>query len=767
MDSSNSLLNGDVLIITFSNSTKRIKLYYYHHEVEFKEVKNLPVVKNIAQLQPIIFQFIEDFLRSRIEIAFEQSEDIFNAEKLSSNILFIVDSDTTQPFKTEIEDFYLFILESLMDNEFHKIIVEKSFKNLETNKLEKITDTLFADYHLFVSLIDADNPSAFKTDQLFKSGNIDFKKLIFSQMVLNEVLQKSGTVTKVTKENVLNEAFKISEKYFASQEKIWSGELMVANKPITFQLTPQKLELNIIEKEKTIRENKSQLQLVIPYNDINHLFSLLNNRKLSVAHFKEALDESYGIDSSEKLISFLNLGEKLIPKEIISTKNSKISYQKGSINTDFLDINDDEISNLDNLILGKPKYVSVSKKENPNRKWLLIAGLFILVLTVVFAIPAIVSPPVQCNGSPLLLAMVKGNIQEVKKMVLACADYRNPEQQVITVNQHDYTSPIILAIVNGDLELLKFLNEKGEIPLGVQEKNTANPTLKGWSAPWTAVAFNQPKILDYLTEQAVNMDTRQEKNGETPLIRAITLNNKYLVNKLLLAGADPDFSDSKGITPLLYTLALDLPDLAKILLTNGATIPPFLTKSDFNSRIESEEMRNVVEKYSSNLFSYLDAFQANSPFNKNLSGSFLNENEHLVFNSSLFRMYPFNLSPLANYQFACSLTLPISEESGEFGIIFSSQTNNKWTITLNSSGEWQLKNNKETITSGFIDLKRNVKEIKIGIKKDLNLFEFRLNDRTILTTTLPKPMGNYFGFQVENNFQGGRWIIEKYKLKEF
>ena len=63
MADGNSLLNGDVLIITFSNSTKRIKLYYYHHEIEFKEVKNLPVVKNIAQLQPIIFQFIEDFLR--------------------------------------------------------------------------------------------------------------------------------------------------------------------------------------------------------------------------------------------------------------------------------------------------------------------------------------------------------------------------------------------------------------------------------------------------------------------------------------------------------------------------------------------------------------------------------------------------------------------------------------------------------------------------------------------------------------------------------
>jgi ankyrin repeat protein len=767
MADGNSLLNGDVLIITFSNSTKRIKLYYYHHEIEFKEVKNLPVVKNIAQLQPIIFQFIEDFLRSRIEIAFEQSDAIFNAEKLSGNILFIVDSNITPSFKTEIEEFYHWMFHSLKDNEFHKIFVEKSFKNLETNKFEKVTDTLFADYHLSISILDADNPKSFKTDNLIKSGKVDFKKLVFSQLVLNEVLQKSGIVTKVTKENVLKEAFKISEKYFASQEKIWSGELMVANKPISFQLTSQKLESNILEKEKTIKENKSQLQLVIPYNDINHLFSLLNNRKLSVALFKEALDESVGIDSSEKLISFLNLGEKISPKEIVNAKNSKTSYHKGMINTDFLEDNDDEISILDNLIVGKPKKDSVIIKEKPNRKWVLFAGLFILILTVVFAIPAIVSPPVQCNGSPLLLEIVKGNRQEVKKMVLACADYRNPEQQVITIEKHDYTSPIILSIVNGDLDLLKFLNEKGEIPLDVQEKNTENPALKGWSAPWTAVAFNQPKILDYLTEQRANMDTRQEKNGETPLILAINMNNKYLVNKLLLAGADPDFSDSKGITPLLYALALDLPDLAKILLSNGATIPPFLTKSDFNSRIESEEMRSVVKKYNSNLFSFLDAFQANSPFNKNLSGSFINENENLVFNNSLFRMYPFNLSTSANYQFSCFLNIPISEESGEFGIIFSSQMNNKWTLTLNSSGEWQLKNNKEIFKSGFIELERNLKKVKLRIKKDKNQFEFRLNDSTLLTTTLHKPMGNYFGFQVENNFQGSQWIIEKYKLKEF
>jgi hypothetical protein len=767
MADGNSLLNGDVLIITFSNHTKRIKLYYYHHEVDFKEVKNLPIVKNIAQLQPIIFQFIEDFLRSRIEIAFEQSDNIFNSEKLSGNILLIVDSNITPSFKTEIEDFYLWMLASLNDNEFHKIFVEKSFKNPETNKFEKVMDTLFADYHLSLSLLDAHDPSSLKTEQMTKSGEIDFKKLVFSQLVLNEVIQKSGTITKVTKENVLKEAFKMAENFITSKEKIWNGELSVANKPITFQLTSQKLALTISEKEKNIRENKAQLQLVIPYNDINHLFSLLNNRKLSVIHFKEALDESFGKDSSEALLFFLNLGEKISPKETVIDKNHNISSPKELMINDFLAVGEDEISIVDKLITWKPKNESDTTKEKPKKKWVLFVVLFILVLTVVFAIPTIVSPPVQCNGTPLLLEMVKGNTQQVKRMVLACADYRNPEQQVITIQQHDYTSPIILAIVNGDVDLLKFLNEKGEIPLDIQEKNTANPGLKGWSAPWTAVAFNQPKVLDYLIEQRINMDTRQEKNGETPLIHAIILNNKYLVNKLLGAGADPDFSDSKGITPLLYTLALDLPDLAKILLSHGATIPPFLTKKDFNSRITSEEMRKVVNNYGTHLFSFLDAFQANSPFNRNINGSFINENENLVFNSSLFRIYPFDLSPQANYQFSCFLSIPMTEESGDFGVIFSSSKNNKWSITINAIGEWQLKNNKETIKSGSIELKRNVKEVRLRIKKDKNQFEFRLNDSTFLTTSLPKQVGNYFGFQVENNFQGSNWIIEKYKLKEF
>lgn len=758
-----SLMQGDVLIITFSH-TNRLKLYYYHQETEFKEIKNLPIVKNITQLQPIIFQFIEDFLRSRIEVAFEKQGFIFNPDKLTGNILLITDSNLPEAFSNEVEDLFSWLVNTLRLNEFHKVMVEKSIKNKETNKTEKISELLYADYQLSISKINTFFPDKLKSENLVKSGSIDFKKSVFAQLVTNDILTKVGAVTKTTKETLYTEAFKISDHFINSEVNEWKGELKIFNKPYSFVLSSALLKNTVLEKENSIKENKTNLQLVIPYNDINNLFSLLNNRKLSIPFFREELDEAFGKEDAEKLFLFLNLGEKLSPKEN-NNQHTKFIPIKGLNPFDVLEDNQPS-SVLDHLIEGKIKPIKevTAPIKNPNRKWVVFAGLFILILTAVFAIPKFISPPVNCN-QPLLLEMVKGNTHQVKRMVLACANYRNPEQQEITINNHHYNSPIILAIANGDLETLKFLHEKGEIPLEIQEKNIENPSKKGWSAPWTAVALNQPQILDYLISKKINLDTRQEKNGETPLIHAVSLNNKYLLNKLLQGGADPDFSDSKGITPLLYALALDLSDIAKILLTNGASVPPFLNKAEFYARIKSANMKSVIQQYAPNKFSFLDAFQGNSPFNKNINGSYINEEEHLVFNSSLFRIYPFNISPSSNYNFKCMIRPPSIEDSGEFGVIFSSLANEKWGLFINIKGEWYLKNNKNVVKSGLIPQK--TAPIILKIKKEKNKFEFKIAEETILTYTLDNIPGNFFGFQVENNFQGSHWAVEKYKLTTF
>lgn len=758
-----SLMQGDVLIITFSQ-TKRVKLYYYHQDIEFKEVKNLPIVKNIAQLQSIIFQFIEDFLRSRIEIAFEKPGVIFNPNKLNGNILLAVDTSLPESIRKEVEDFYDWLVQNLKNNDYNKVIVEKTVKNQDTNKSEKINDILFADYKLSIILFESLTPEGFREEQLEKSGSTDFQKSIFAQLVSLEILQKAGNVTKISKDNLYKEALKQSDFILFPGQKDWKGELMLANKPFSYSLSPEKLKRVLSEKENSIKKDKSNLQLVISYNDINNLFSLLNNRKLSTILFKEALDDAFGKESSDQIIHFLNLGEKISPREVSQTFQ-KINPIKGFSSLDIFDDDDSQQSSvLDNLIQGKGKKEPLSPKRQPKRKWIVFASLFVLLLTAVFAIPAFISPPVNCNDS-LLLEMIKGNTHQVERMVLKCAAFRNPEQQVITVNNHDYNSPVILAIANGDLKTLKFLTEKGQIPLEIQEKNIENPSLKGWSAPWAAVAFNQPKILDYLEGKKVNMDTRQNKNGETPLIHAISLNNKYLVNKLLNAGADPDFSDSKGITPLLFTLALDLPDIARILLSKGATIPPYLSEAEFKSSIKSEEMKLVVQRYAPEIFSFLDAFQSNSPFRKKVKGSFVNEEEQLVFNGSLYRMYPFNISSNADYHFTCDIHLPLPEDSGEFGVIFSSRPDDKWILTLNAKREWTLRNNKNIIESGSILIPDN--QLKIKIKKEKNQFEFEIEDNAIVTTSIPEIRGHYFGFQVENNDQRSAWVIQKYKLKTF
>jgi ankyrin repeat protein len=756
-------MEGDVLIIAFSQ-TKRVKLYYYHQEIEFKEVKNLPIVKNIVQLQPIIFQFIEDFLRSRIEIAFEKPGVIFNPDRLKGNIILAVDTFLPESLRKEVDEFFNWLVQTLRNNSFNKVIAEKTVKHKGTNKSEKINDILFADYKLSLTLFEALTPGNFKQETLEKSGAIDFQKSIFAQLIVSDIIQKAGNITKISKDNLYNEAFKLSDNILDSGQKNWQGELFIANKSYSYSLSLGKLKSVLLEKENNIINDKTQLQLLISYNDINNLFSLLNNRKLSTILFKEALDEAFGKESSNKMIQFLQLEEKINPK-VSNPTPQKLNPSKGFNASDlFEDDIPEKSAGLDILFEGKEKNHRLSPKSRPNRKWIVFASLLVLFLTAVFAIPALIAPPVHCNDS-LLLEMIKGNTHQVKRMVLKCANCRNPEQQTITVNNHDYNSPIMLAIANGDLETLKFLHEKGEIPLEIQERNIKNRSLKGWSAPWTAVAFNQPAILAYLASKKVNMDTRQDTHGETPLIHAISLNNKYLVSELLDAGADPDFSDAKGSTPLLYTLALDLPDIAGLLLAKGATIPPYLSKEAFKSAVKSEEMKQVIKRSAPDIFSFLDAFQSNSPFRNNVNGSFINEEEKLVFTGSLFRMYPFNIPKDADYHFTCNLNIPSQEESGELGVIFSSNINDKWMLSIHSKGKWALRNNKTVIESGSITI--HDQQMKIKIKKEKNQFAFEMDDRNILTTAIPETHGNYFGFQIENNYNRSPWMIQKYKLRTF
>ena len=64
----------------------------------------------------------------------------------------------------------------------------------------------------------------------------------------------------------------------------------------------------------------------------------------------------------------------------------------------------------------------------------------------------------------------------------------------------------------------------------------------------------------------------KDKNGNTPLLRAVYLSDKELLKHLLSLGANPNIQDKFGKTPLHYTLDEEDLEIVKMLLDNKASL---------------------------------------------------------------------------------------------------------------------------------------------------------------------------------------------------
>jgi len=694
-------LTGDVLFVTFS-AADRLHIHHYHPQSEFKEVKSLPIVRSILQLQPIVLQFVEDFLKSRLEVAFDSSGAGFKAEALESTLYLIADSGLSDNLKAEVGSLYSTLVDTLERSQFQKVTAEKSLRNTTTGKTEKSRESLQADYHLALHLLYPAHPV---------------------ESSLKRTIVKDGKMGSET--------------------------------TIQPKASPS---LPFLEKDAKEKGFNASYQLVISYHDINHLFALLNNRHMASPQFGEFLREAFGKEAADRLMAFF-FPTPMQPA-IVQSSPTPEPLEGESEGSQQLETPISEVEDLSS------KPVQAGKYRNPPKQiWLLAAAAFGLLLTAAFAIPAILAVPVNC-GHSLLLTMIQGNTQQVKRMVQACPEFRNPEQPLITIRDHDYRSPVILACALGDLAMLRILHEEGSFPLNRPENPGSIGSVKGWSAPWAAVAFNRPAILDYLASQGVLMDTRQGPTGETPLLHAIATGNLYLLEKLLDAGADPDFSDSKGQTPLAFALALKDAGMVRILLQRGASAT--IQGLDKSVSKSTPELVALLKRYSSSTFTFLDAFQENSPFRRDIPGSFVNEEEHLVIQKSLYRIYPFDFPKSAAYQFSGVFQIPKMEVGGDFGIIFSSSKSEKLALVFSTDGRWALKRGQKLMHAGRIPPKKiSGDKMHFRIRKMGNDYHFTFGDNTLLKTELPEPSGNYFGFQVENQLQRGDWTVERYKIQTY
>ena len=188
----------------------------------------------------------------------------------------------------------------------------------------------------------------------------------------------------------------------------------------------------------------------------------------------------------------------------------------------------------------------------------------------------------------LINASVKGNIDDIKKLLIAGADINTKDNAI-------QTTPIALAANRGHLEVVKFLFSQGAQIDAVCNIGTsalmiasakghlevvrfllnagANHRLldiKGFSALTFAASAGNIAVCKLLIDKGAIVDLRNP-NGPTPLYIAAIKGNKGIVSYLLGKGADPNVSISTGGSNINAASAARLRGYNEIanLLENG------------------------------------------------------------------------------------------------------------------------------------------------------------------------------------------------------
>jgi ankyrin repeat protein len=131
----------------------------------------------------------------------------------------------------------------------------------------------------------------------------------------------------------------------------------------------------------------------------------------------------------------------------------------------------------------------------------------------------------------LLLAVRDGSLGAAKALI------EWPKTEVESRNKAD-ESPLMLASLNGQVDLVKKLIERG---------GDVNKT--GWAPLHYAAAHGHLDIMNILLEANAYIDA-ESPNGTTPLMMAAGYGGPDAVKLLLDAGADPRLKNQLGLTAI-------------------------------------------------------------------------------------------------------------------------------------------------------------------------------------------------------------------------
>jgi ankyrin repeat protein len=149
------------------------------------------------------------------------------------------------------------------------------------------------------------------------------------------------------------------------------------------------------------------------------------------------------------------------------------------------------------------------------------------------------------GGAPLIVIAAREKSDKVAKLL---ADY--PNTDIEKVDSHDENA-MMLAALNGDIDLVKLLIDKG-----------AEVNKKGWAPLHYAAANGHDDIVQLLVDHSAYIDAASP-NGTTPLMMAARGDHITTMKILLNAGADPRIKNQIGMTALDFAKHYQAEDVTK------------------------------------------------------------------------------------------------------------------------------------------------------------------------------------------------------------
>jgi len=165
------------------------------------------------------------------------------------------------------------------------------------------------------------------------------------------------------------------------------------------------------------------------------------------------------------------------------------------------------------------------------------------------------------NGNtPILHAYATGNPEILRLTLLAAGGSPKDLEMGFKAINNDGQNILVAACKGGNLEMVKSAFAELDQKTVFTSDNLGNNFLHH--------ASSKPEILSYLLAQDkenIALDA-VNKDGQTPLVKAVLEGNTEAVKLLLDKGADVNLADKNGNTPLIYGCILNKPEIINALL---------------------------------------------------------------------------------------------------------------------------------------------------------------------------------------------------------